>query len=675
MSTDQEYTRLYNKKIMPLDHMKDKFLDYLLAGMRSDVLGLIFRNDGTFDTLVAVAPSASPNKISISFGVPWSATDGRGKALKFLSGETRLANIRIPEGLGDVYHVGVEQADVEKGVGVNPRTGQMEYESFIELPGRVGQPDTVIDNGDGTITFIVNTLMAGGTIFNHADRKVRCWLKSKSDGGIGPVTAIEADAIQEPTVLFIGFQNFVTVNNRMGQADGFVSTNPADYRLQAIGPTVRKMSVEDLRNTPGCVFLAQVTSENFGNPILVGDIDETDQNVIAGGATGLDFDDHVNQSAPLFRHAAKNIDVGPGPVWATGETNPGAFGGGVSTDGVQGRLDRIIAFLAATAGASRVGALASGNLSGNDIQAQLNELDAEKGGLALPNTWTTFNTFDETITTLKSLAAAAGGATDESTPVLITHGNAGIRKKILEVSNSTTLAPIFVYATLRGAPGRSVLEFTFNARWLGGGSWIRDKAGDAAFRVSIISEPGATVENGFVIIIESYTGVPNTFGEYGSVPGWTNRMKLSNSMFGPNDSHHRMLTPKSMTSAWAAFQAAFVSPFTILRGQNVKRVSYVNIGAGPGDIFVEFADGFTMNDTDYIVHINEEEPTNDSILHWTVRNKTVNGFVLRAHEIDPAIVNSFGDPGATITRIDWSLGFQTTGVMVSVVGLAATPPP
>lgn len=61
------------------------------------------------------------------------------------------------------------------------------------------------------------------------------------------------------------------------------------------------------------------------------------------------------------------------------------IGGG--SGGVRGFLENLITALGGSAGATRIGATASGNLSGTTVATQITELDSEKGGLALANVW------------------------------------------------------------------------------------------------------------------------------------------------------------------------------------------------------------------------------------------------------------------------------------------------
>lgn len=83
-------------------------------------------------------------------------------------------------------------------------------------------------------------------------------------------------------------------------------------------------------------------------------------------------------------------------------------------------LEEIVTDLSGTGGAARIGAVAFGNLAAGTVRSQLNELDNEKGGLALGNTWTGINTWSNAnifnaLTTLNGQVDINGNATFDGT--------------------------------------------------------------------------------------------------------------------------------------------------------------------------------------------------------------------------------------------------------------------
>jgi hypothetical protein len=278
MSTDQERARLYNKKILPLDQFKNKFLDALFTAFETLATD-VYPKDGVFTSLVT--PTAAGNN-QVTIASAFRGVTGAGKTINIGSMDSRFANVKVPPDAGVSYHIAVEQAVVEKGIETNPRTGEFEYSAFIELPGRVATPDSVTDNGDGTITLTVNSLFESGK--DNSGRSVRVWLKSRTDGGPGPLASTEAVAIETRTVTYSAPNNRITTVAKFGQTS--VSTTASDYRVMSVGPTVKRSGQEDLRNTAGALFIADITSVASGSPIVT--ISTADQNVISMGLSDVD---------------------------------------------------------------------------------------------------------------------------------------------------------------------------------------------------------------------------------------------------------------------------------------------------------------------------------------------------------------------------------------------------
>lgn len=192
-------------------------------------------------------------------------------------------------------------------------------------------------------------------------------------------------------------------------------------------------------------------------------------------------------------------------AWLGGRTNPAAS--------VFAALDKIITDLAATTsgddGAERIGFFASGNIAATDVGAAIRELDTEKGGLALANTWTNTNLFNALLTAAAGITVSAGGLTVGAgvadiqeritlgsdliataannllariqstlgdTAVIATTG----RTLLWEIlnANSGTRAPIRIYATQRNGGGLSI---AINCVWDNATAlWTKTLAGQVA---------------------------------------------------------------------------------------------------------------------------------------------------------------------------------------------------
>lgn len=272
MATDQVHTRLYNKKILPLSAFKDRFLDYLRTLIKEAHTDMFNRDAVLGSTKAAITPTGN-NQINVGAAAAIRGVSGTGFTINLAAGDSRHQLIKVPPDAAVVYDVGLEPALVETGVEVNPRTSEVEYSNFTEMVGRVTNPTSVTDNGNGTLTLNVNSLFESGK--DNSGRSVRVWLKSRTSGGIGPLSPVENTAIQQNlAVVYSAPNNTVTIPNLMGQT-GTPSTTAAHYMVMSVGPTVRRQGLENLRNTSGCLFLGSVTSVAAGNPIVT--ISTTDQ--------------------------------------------------------------------------------------------------------------------------------------------------------------------------------------------------------------------------------------------------------------------------------------------------------------------------------------------------------------------------------------------------------------
>lgn len=156
----------------------------------------------------------------------------------------------------------------------------------------------------------------------------------------------------------------------------------------------------------GKILLADVHRTNGQTSIVNADIDVTRREdayrltgtvAIARGtakeAIGdvLDaLNEHIDGDGN--QHPAADVTYTGSPNWATGASLTG------DPENAEAAIDAVVSDLASTDGASRIGAAATGNLAEGTIRSQLDELDDEKAGLGLANTFTEDNTFEGTVT-------------------------------------------------------------------------------------------------------------------------------------------------------------------------------------------------------------------------------------------------------------------------------------
>lgn len=255
MATGAQMSRFYNKKNMPWDQFDTMFQAFL----RQQIADAVAANMPAPFTYLpgpgTVVPVTAPSVNAISVGVtggPYAATDGQGHIFKFTAayGATNMASIRVPPDAGVLYGVALESCLVEdQTIEVNPRTGAFEYRNFIEDIGRVVSPSAVTWVGSTlTLTFQSTTAFEVGK--DNTGRLLRVWLKSKSNGGPGPQSAIAARAFY--TGALNSLNQIVLTTAGLGWVpfnQATPSTTPSDYTALIKGPTIRRQAPHRCRLT------------------------------------------------------------------------------------------------------------------------------------------------------------------------------------------------------------------------------------------------------------------------------------------------------------------------------------------------------------------------------------------------------------------------------------------
>lgn len=201
-------------------------------------------------------------------------------------------------------------------------------------------------------------------------------------------TSIPASRIESSDVVADPNSRFQYVFN--------ISGTPASVRTGSIVDAMQAMMDELNDHVNGVANAHPATGISYaGSPNWADASAVTSTNVEAA------IDEIVSDLASVA--GANKIGAGVASTWRTGVAPTGA--------NVDALLESIVTDLAdqtgATAdGASRIGAEAVGNLAQGSVRSQLNELDAEKGGLAIANAWTNGNTFAGASTFNGQLTAA-----------------------------------------------------------------------------------------------------------------------------------------------------------------------------------------------------------------------------------------------------------------------------
>ena len=255
MGTTDQRLNVTRNRIIGKDDLGERGLDYL-RGLVLEGIEKTFLKDVVFgDTALDLQADGNDKFKVVGTAI---ATDGIGHMLDVANSGFDLG-IQFENESPVDYDVGLRFAEVPAGVQVNPRNGLPEYVAFEEQIGESADPDSVVDNGNSTITFVVDSVAE--VLITNAGRKVRVFKKIPAKSATTEVIAVE-----EITVAFVGAVGFeknqITTTGALGQAT--ISTVASDYTVVLMGPTVRRGP--DLENASGIAFLGRVTGGGAGSP-------------------------------------------------------------------------------------------------------------------------------------------------------------------------------------------------------------------------------------------------------------------------------------------------------------------------------------------------------------------------------------------------------------------------
>jgi hypothetical protein len=248
MATGAEFASFQNKMLVGFQDIGGRTLGYLKSLHRESVQAK-WDKDGVFNTRLTLTGSAVD---TVKVNGSSKSTDGAGHLFDLASissSESKFENANAV-----VYYVGFFYAEVPLGIRINPRNAKPEYTGFREEIGRSGSPDTVVANGNGTITFKVNSVTEAGV--SNVGRTVVVYKNTPAGGAVASNIAIE-----QCTVAFASGDNSVTTVGALGQSP--VSTTASDYTVVLLGASVARNT--DLRAETGCFFIGTVTGNGAGN--------------------------------------------------------------------------------------------------------------------------------------------------------------------------------------------------------------------------------------------------------------------------------------------------------------------------------------------------------------------------------------------------------------------------
>lgn len=247
MGTGAQFVNFKNKMLVGFEDLGTRMIGYLRQSHIESVQSR-WDVDGVFNTKLTMSGSAA-NELQIN-GTS-KATDGLGHILDI--NEIFSRNVLFENTAAIAYYVALFYAEVPAEIRINPRTGAPQYDRLEEVIGKSAAPTSVTDNGNGTITFNVNSVAEAGVSNNG--RFVRVFMNTPAPGA---TTA--AIAVEELQITY-GTNNEITTTGALGQTS--ISTTAADYTVVLMGASVSKNT--DLSTVSGACFIGTVTG-NGGTP-------------------------------------------------------------------------------------------------------------------------------------------------------------------------------------------------------------------------------------------------------------------------------------------------------------------------------------------------------------------------------------------------------------------------
>jgi len=251
MATSDRKVDIFLKKFLAQQEITTNFFDYL-EQLTKDLFGIVYPINGVFSPDIATTTLLSSSVIdTFTVFTPLTGTDGaQGNLL--IPDPLNFTSVPFQNTAAIPYFIGARFNRVPRESEINVRTGKIKFTFLEEAIGELADPDSVVDDGDETLTVIVDSVTEAGV--SNAGRKVRIWLKDPKS---------EAQLFEDLTVLWDGSNNKIETTTALGQIVGSISTTASDYQVFLIGPTVKRNT--DLRLDSNILFLGIVTGIGLGS--------------------------------------------------------------------------------------------------------------------------------------------------------------------------------------------------------------------------------------------------------------------------------------------------------------------------------------------------------------------------------------------------------------------------
>lgn len=261
MATAGKYLNISQDRLLGYQSLKDRFLDYLRGEIYA-TLETVYRNAGLFGHLEMAGDGNDKFKITSWPTDAPTAVDGSGHmidmraATEVVTQTAQYEGIQFENTVAIDYQVAIQAASIPANLFINPLTGLPMFDYEEEIIGFSGTPNAVVDNGDGTLTFTVDSITESGV--SNAGRKVFVWKISPHKNAL-----TEGVARELRTVAYTGGANKITTVSNFGQGVS-PSTTAAHYCVALVGPRVSRNT--NLLLVPDCTYVGKVTGVGAGSP-------------------------------------------------------------------------------------------------------------------------------------------------------------------------------------------------------------------------------------------------------------------------------------------------------------------------------------------------------------------------------------------------------------------------
>lgn len=301
-NTGKPFVNFAHNKLVELEDLKGRFFEYLDTQLKSTI-ARVYNSPGVFDSILALT---SPGNDQLSIVGTSLATDGVGNIIDVNGDFANCQAVQFENESAVDYEVALHVVEgpmlhsSDNTIVVNANTGAPEYLGLMNYIGEKGEPDSV-DVLGSNITLAIDSLCEVGV--SHEGRVAFAYLKTPSathsDVGL-PILDVQ----------FVSGENVVVIETTLlGQT--IASTDPSDYEVVVLGPTIRRNVSND--GADGYVIIGEVTGS--GSPSTPTSLSTSQQDLITVSLSEINnaFANFVTEE-----EVTSSTGAGPKEAWDTG---------------------------------------------------------------------------------------------------------------------------------------------------------------------------------------------------------------------------------------------------------------------------------------------------------------------------------------------------------------------